>query len=84
MSFDFIPLEIYTPFFYYILVLVVVITYAKLQKGFVSNTTGAALLIFVILYIGLRPISGMYFGDMGTYNRYFEEYQNGGGHRWEK
>ena len=77
MSFDFIPLEIYTPIFYYILGLVVLINYAKLQKGFVANTTGAALVFFVIVYMGFRPISGQYFGDMGTYNRYFEEYQNG-------
>lgn len=78
MSFDFIPLDIYTPIFYYILGLVVLINYTKLQKGFVSNTTGAALLIFVIVYMGLRPISGAYFIDMATYNIYFENYQNGG------
>ena len=78
MSFDFIPLEFYTPIFYYILTMVVLINYAKLQKGFVSNTTGVALLIFVIVYMGFRPISGYYFGDMGTYNRFFENYQNGG------
>lgn len=77
MSFDFIPLYIYTPIFYYLLLMVVLATYAKLQKGFDADRTGFALLIFIIVYMGLRPVSGSFFGDMSTYNRYFEDYQNG-------
>ncbi|MGM1055643.1 MAG: EpsG family protein [Bacteroidota bacterium] len=33
-------------------------------------------LIYILLIMGLRPIS-YYFGDMGTYNKYFERYQSG-------
>ena len=77
MSLDFIPLDLFTPIFYYILILSVLIAYTKLQKGFVQSQAGFALVIFVIAYMGLRPISGLYFGDMATYNGYFEEYQNG-------
>jgi hypothetical protein len=31
----------------------------------------------LIFYIGLRPISGVYFGDMVSYSKYFESYKNG-------
>jgi hypothetical protein len=41
------------------------------------RSAGIILLILVILYIGLRPISGKYFGDMSTYYRYFLNYQQG-------
>jgi hypothetical protein len=30
-----------------------------------------------VLYVGVRPISGKYFGDMSTYYRYFLNYQQG-------
>ena len=36
------------------------------------------LLIIVILYMGLRPVSGRYFGDMRAYFNYFEYYAKGG------
>tara|TARA_B110000503_G_scaffold142338_1_gene238802 strand:- start:7986 stop:9011 length:1026 start_codon:yes stop_codon:yes gene_type:complete len=35
------------------------------------------LLIFITLYMGLRPISGKYFVDMGIYNSDFEKYASG-------
>lgn len=41
------------------------------------KATGIFLLVFVVFYIGLRPISGKYFGDMGSYSQYFEGYQHG-------
>lgn len=77
MSFDFIPLEIYTAIYYYTLALVVIINYAKLQKGFVVNSTGVILLFFILLYMGFRPISSRFL-DMYTYNAMFESYQYGG------
>ncbi len=42
------------------------------------NISGYFLLLFSILFIGLRPVSGKYFGDMITYARYFDYYQSGG------
>ncbi|MCF7560784.1 EpsG family protein [Sabulilitoribacter multivorans] len=41
------------------------------------NIAGYILLVFVIFYIGQRPISGRYFGDMRTYVTYFYDYQMG-------
>ncbi len=41
------------------------------------KVAGYILLIFVILYLGQRPISGKYFGDMRTYATYYEDYQLG-------
>ncbi len=41
------------------------------------RTTGLVLLILLIMYLGLRPISGRYFGDMGTYSIYFKNYASG-------
>ena len=74
--FDFIPLEFYTPFFYYFLLIIAVIIYFELSSsGYKTSKLGRLLLLFIILYMGLRPISGRYFGDMGTYARSFENYQ---------
>lgn len=42
------------------------------------NTAGYIILIFLIFYIGLRPVSGRYFVDMRTYATHFEAYANGG------
>ncbi|MCX2679170.1 EpsG family protein [Galbibacter sp. EGI 63066] len=39
---------------------------------------GYFLLVFSVLFIGLRPVSGAYFGDMITYARYFDYYEQGG------
>lgn len=35
-------------------------------------------LSFIIIFVGLRPVSGAYFGDMTTYSQYFNYYANGG------
>lgn len=42
-----------------------------------KNTLGIFLLVTSIIYIGLRPVSGKYFTDMGTYARTFLQYQMG-------
>lgn len=81
-----IPLEYYTVFFYNIILLVVIVTLVHTyvnQGGEVvcyqfNNIAALAILLFVILYMGLRPISGKYFGDMRTYARYFLHFENGG------
>jgi hypothetical protein len=81
--FDFIPLEYYTALYYYFLLIVVVITFMRSKstvltsmKSIKSNQyLGIVVLVFTILYMGLRPISGRYFGDMGTYAQSFERFQ---------
>ncbi len=42
------------------------------------KVAGIFLLFGVISFIGLRPVSGRYFGDMGTYANYFKKYASGG------
>ncbi|RTY92295.1 EpsG family protein [Flavobacterium sp. GT3R68] len=83
--FDWIPSENYTLIYYNMLFMVVLLTVLHTQllgiderknKSYLQFT-GKIILLFVILYMGLRPVSGFYFGDMGTYNMYFESYQEG-------
>ena len=79
MSIDFIPIEYYTPLFFYAILLVVIFTFFELiTKGFQKTKYGLLLVFAIVLYMGLRPISGVYFGDTSTYARVFEHYQNGG------
>jgi len=81
--FDFIPIEYYTPIFYNFLLIIVIGVYLRLlTKGYViqnPNKKGYAaltLLLVITLYIGLRPISGV-FVDMTIYNYRFENYAAG-------
>lgn len=82
---DFIPLPYYTKIYYYFLLLVVFLTYTRSNSTVITDgksiaanrSLGIFVLIFTILYIGFRPISGVYFGDMGTYATSFERYQMG-------
>ncbi|REE83087.1 EpsG-like putative glucosyltransferase [Lutibacter oceani] len=78
-----IPLPFYTPFFYNALLVVILITFLKLQvKGYVIQSASkkeyvSLLFLFAVtLYMGLRPISFV-FGDMGIYAKYFREFSNG-------
>jgi len=78
-----IPLPHYTPIFYNVLLGIILFAFLKLMvKGYTLNTSSAKeyisflLLIVVVLYMGLRPIS-FAFGDMGIYNKYFNEFANG-------
>lgn len=80
-----IPLEYYTSFYYTVLLGVILFTFLHSQLLRLNDEmnlnyvkiAGEVVLIFVFLYMGLRPISGRYFGDMATYNRIFEGYANG-------
>lgn len=82
MAIDLIPIQFYTPIFYHIILLVVLLTFIHTQsKQSGSNEnisflqlSGILLLLFVILYMGLRPIHGVFI-DMKTYARMFERYQ---------
>lgn len=83
--FDWIPLEEYTPKFYNtMLVLTIIVAFHSISFDIRNKKRlselgvfGLFLMAFVILYMGLRPVSGWVFGDMSTYNRVFIEYQNG-------
>jgi len=89
--FDFIPLEYYTPLYFNMLLLVVIITFIHTQSysGFSKITftfnkvTTSILFSFVLLYIGLRPISFV-FGDMGTYASHFDQLAYGDGFLFPK
>ncbi len=79
-----IPLPFYTPLFYNALLIVILLAFIKLQtNGYVihsnskKESASLVLLIVVTLYMGLRPISGAYFGDMGIYYKYFHQFANG-------
>lgn len=74
--FDFIPLDLYTPLFYYILLVVILVLFFELNNSSLKvSSFGQILVVFIIFYMGFRPISGWYFGDMGTYARSFENYK---------
>jgi hypothetical protein len=78
--FDFIPLEYYSKLFYYVTLLMVLISFFALQinnKHSNSTTFNLVLMVGLIIYIGFRPISGGMFGDMRTYANIFEAYVKG-------
>lgn len=82
---QFIPVSYYNSIYYNIILFVIIITWLHTQSfsGFSKDTydfnkkTGWALFWFVLLYMGLRPISNI-FGDMGSYARIFDIYVSGG------
>jgi hypothetical protein len=82
--FDFIPLHLYSPIFYMAMLLLAVVTMLETlvfrigsQLSFTFGTViGYSLLLFVLLYMGLRPIDGV-FVDMVSYNWTFELVQSG-------
>lgn len=79
-----IPIHLYTPIYYYVILFFVMITFIHTQTvrmGGVNNLnytkiSGVMLLLFVVLYMGLRPIHGV-FVDMMTYNYQFVRCQVG-------
>ncbi len=83
---DFIPLEYY--FEIYINVLLIFTMLCLLHSAAVSIDSkknlsftyfsGYFLTFCIVFYLGLRPISGKYFGDTNTYASYFDYYSNGG------
>lgn len=81
----FVPLDLYESLYYYALALVIVTAYLQsLQTPFEDERNlkrksfiGGVLMLLILFYMGLRPISGFYFGDMRTYAVTFEEYVQG-------
>ena len=80
-----IPVSIYDDVFYNILLFFVLILFLQSKNTTLENssnlrnkkTLGVFLLLFSIVYIGLRPITFSHFGDMGMYNIYFTHYLEG-------
>lgn len=81
-----IPLEYYTEIYYNVILILVllVIIHTNSFVGYESSclvfnrVATSVILLFLMFYMGGRPISGLYFGDMGTYARRFEYLANGG------
>ena len=82
--FDWVPLSLYSDLYHYILLFVVFFTLVQtytqpltsVKTVSFNRNLGFFTFIFILLYIGLRPISGV-FTDMATYNRIFENYAFG-------
>jgi hypothetical protein len=79
-----VPLQYYTLVYYYTILFLVFFAVLKLlTNDYVIHSPkkkeygSLLLLLATILYMGLRPISGIYFGDMGNYGRIFESYVDG-------
>lgn len=77
-----IPVHLYTPTYYNLLLVFVLMSalvcqMGKPKRGMLPSFVGLfkIFLVFVILFVGLRPISGYYFGDTAAYARLFEEMQ---------
>lgn len=84
--FDIVPPESYFPFHINLSLAIVLFTLLhayvlpiedKKNVAYI-NWVGYFYLIFTILFVGLRPVEGGHFGDMGTYKKYFVNYANGG------
>lgn len=83
--FDWIPLQYYTAIHYHVLLLVaLMILYHSTQYDIGApssirffNAFGYVVVLVYIFYIGLRPISGKYFGDTANYAAVYKLLQQG-------
>ena len=83
--FEWIPLIEYTPKFYNtMLILTLVVAFHSLSFDIKNKARlselgvfGIILMVFVILYMGFRPVSGWIFGDMWQYYSKYIDFQNG-------
>ena len=74
--FDFLPASYYAPIFYNLVLILTLFKCFQLSKP--NYKLLGLLVLFLIVFIGLRPISGRYFGDTGNYAAYYRHIQNGG------
>ncbi len=87
----FVPLEYYQALYYYILLVFVMMVFAQSFNSQLTSSEnlerksfiGHLLMIFTILYMGMRPIS-FTFADMAVYAEDFESYRQGMPVRLEK
>lgn len=79
-----VPLEFYTPIYFYVILLIVIVSFLRSKSIAITDRNnlkaisklGFLLVVFVVLYMGLRPVSWR-FGDMVVYNQSYENYQYG-------
>lgn len=84
--FDFIPVKDYYPI--YINVCLVIIFFTLFHTYILKmddrknisfvKIMGLFLLVSLIIYLGMRPVNGIYFGDTVNYNKAFQKYAVGG------
>ncbi len=82
---EFIPAEYYAPIYYNFLLLITLVVYLTTSSTDIDdesnlstkNAIGIFILIAITIFVGLRPVSGKYFGDMRVYAGTFEKYQLG-------
>lgn len=82
---DFVPLEYYYQVHYLTMLFVVILTFVLSQSLKIEsranfdymNSMGWFYFLFVLIFMGFRPISGYYFGDMRTYSDTFLKYADG-------
>lgn len=80
-----IPIEYYPFVHYHVLMIVVLLTWINSKNTILESKEnfkskqmiGMFLLFFITIYMGSRPISGKYFGDMRTYANKFQQYAEG-------
>lgn len=80
---DFIPLPLYVPLFNGLILFLVIVAASQgfTNKIFTSNVRavnnicGIILAVAVIFHMGLRPVSGYYFGDTANYANSFYQLQ---------
>jgi len=90
--FDFVPLAFYTNLHYYVLLLIAFIILIHAFNYKIDddksiqffNYLGYFILIIYVVYMGLRPISGRYFGDTHNYAQAYYLLQSGGDVKIEK
>ena len=82
--FDFIPIAYYNIIYFNIILLFIIVSFlhTKSASGFSKSTHNFntvsmfLLMVFLILYIGFRPVSGM-FVDMVSYAKMFDKIEDG-------
>ena len=81
---DFIPISQYNFIYYYILLIITLLVFVNSNSNRLDsqtnkdniNATGVFTVIFLLIYMGLRPINSV-FGDMTVYNLVFTAFQEG-------
>lgn len=81
---DLIPVELYAYVYYYVILIVLLFTSLHLYARSTEDMQNVKynyimlhlLFCFVWIYMGSRPVS-FWFGDMGIYARYYDEFQRG-------
>ena len=83
--FDWIPLQYYTTIHYHLLLLIALVILFHSFNFKIDdsesiqffNITGYIIVFLLIFYMGLRPISGRYFGDTANYAVIYSKLQQG-------